>query len=185
MPAPELRTVGELLHWSYANIAMAHAALSKGATKYGREHWAIRARLYAGLRNGTMQTGSFADDERIKMILPQACCYCGNAEQLSIDHLIPRARGGPDTGDNFVWACRACNSSKGMRDAMDWLAERRQQCPLLLVRRFLKLALVIARTRDVMDRRLDETLDLPFSVAAVPTWFPLDDAKLWITPLPR
>lgn len=184
MPAPELRTVGELLHWSYANLAMAHAAVSEGASKYGRKHWAIRSRLYAALRNGTMQIGSIADDERIKMLLPQACCYCGSTEHLAVDHLIPRARGGPDTGDNFVWACRACNSSKGTRDVIDWLAGRGQQCPLLLVRRFLKLALVIAGTQDVMNRGVDETLALPFSVTAVPTWLPLDDAKLWITPLP-
>jgi hypothetical protein len=184
MPAAEPRTVGEHLYWSYANLAMAHAAFNDGAHAYGRKHQAIRARLYAGLRKGTMQLGSVADDERIKMLLPQACCYCGAPEPLTIDHLIPRSRGGPDTGDNLVWACRACNSSKGARDVMDWFAGRGLACPLLLARRFLKLAITIAKTQDVMGQALDDAPPLPFSLAAIPTWFPIEGAQLWVTPLP-
>jgi hypothetical protein len=42
----------------------------------------IRARLYKGLRGGTMNIGPIADDERLKMILPQACCYCGSNQHL-------------------------------------------------------------------------------------------------------
>lgn len=32
----EIKTVGELLHWSYANLAMAHSAVTAKAEKYGR-----------------------------------------------------------------------------------------------------------------------------------------------------
>lgn len=53
--------------------------------------------------------------------LPQACCYCGSSIRLSVDHLFPRMRGGADTGDNIVWACRVCNGSKGGRDMLEWL----------------------------------------------------------------
>jgi hypothetical protein len=108
----EVTTVGELLHWSYANLAMAHAAVSANAEKYHPRHYMIRSRLYAGLSTGAMKIGPLADDERLKMILPQACCYCGDRELLTVDHLIPTKRGGANTGDNLVWACRSCNSSK-------------------------------------------------------------------------
>ena len=128
----EPTTIGELLHWSYANLAMAHAAVTRGAAKYGRPDWIVRSRLYKGLRQGTMHIGPLADDERLKMILPQACCYCGASSSLAADHLIPRKRGGPEAGDNLVWACRPCNSSKHAIDVLVWL-EKRSQFPSLLL----------------------------------------------------
>ena len=45
------------------------------------------------------------------------CCqYCGvNGNKLSIDHVIPRSRGGIDAWDNVVTACLKCNVIKGSR----------------------------------------------------------------------
>lgn len=47
------------------------------------------------------------------------CCqYCGRrmpAAQLSLDHVIPRSRGGTTTWDNVVCACLRCNVKKGGR----------------------------------------------------------------------
>lgn len=42
------------------------------------------------------------------------CQYCA-APAESIDHVIPRSRGGPHTWDNVVAACRRCNLRKGNR----------------------------------------------------------------------
>jgi 5-methylcytosine-specific restriction endonuclease McrA len=42
------------------------------------------------------------------------CQYCGRqAGDLTIDHVIPRSRGGPHTWDNLVSACKTCNHRKG------------------------------------------------------------------------
>lgn len=41
-----------------------------------------------------------------------ACIYCGNTEDLTIDHDMPQSRGGSDEIDNLLTACRACNASK-------------------------------------------------------------------------
>ncbi len=45
------------------------------------------------------------------------CCqYCGcDGEKLSIDHVIPRSRGGTDSWENVTTACLACNVLKGNR----------------------------------------------------------------------
>ena len=43
------------------------------------------------------------------------CQYCGNHAD-SIDHVVPRSRGGLHTWDNVVAACRPCNVRK--RDRM-------------------------------------------------------------------
>lgn len=175
------KTIGELLHWSYANLAMSHAAVTDKLAKHGRAQFMIRSGLYSGLKKGTKQIGPLADDERLKMILPQACCYCGSREHLSVDHLIPTHRGGPNSGDNIVWACRSCNSSKQAHDVLVWLAARGEFPPLLLLRRYLKLAIEMSRERDLMGTLLEEAPDLPFSLAAIPTAYPPpSELRLWV-----
>lgn len=41
------------------------------------------------------------------------CQYCGSTRRLTIDHIIPKSRGGQDTWDNMVVACSSCNIKKG------------------------------------------------------------------------
>jgi len=41
-----------------------------------------------------------------------ACQYCGREGQLTIDHVLPRFRGGPHTWDNIVACCIPCNRKK-------------------------------------------------------------------------
>ena len=42
--------------------------------------------------------------------------YCGySGSKLSIDHVIPRSRGGGDTWENVTTACLPCNVMKGNR----------------------------------------------------------------------
>jgi len=44
-----------------------------------------------------------------------SCQYCGSRKRLTLDHVIPRSRGGSHTWDNVVTACERCNSRKGDR----------------------------------------------------------------------
>lgn len=178
----KIETIGDSLFWSYANLAMAHAAVSAGEPTYQRKHFIIRSRLYSGLQKGTMNIGPFVDDERLKLILPQACCYCGGDKYLAVDHLIPRKRGGADTGDNMVWSCRSCNSSKCATDVLEWLSKRGHFPPLLLLRRYLKLAIDFCIQQNTIDSRVDDTIDLPFSLSAIPHKFPQpSELILWVT----
>ncbi|HHL51919.1 MAG TPA: HNH endonuclease [Flammeovirgaceae bacterium] len=41
------------------------------------------------------------------------CQYCGSKQDLSIDHVIPKSRGGGSGWKNLVTACKACNARKG------------------------------------------------------------------------
>jgi len=43
------------------------------------------------------------------------CQYCGSTKNLTIDHVIPRSKGGKHSWDNVVIACELCNSRKGDR----------------------------------------------------------------------
>jgi 5-methylcytosine-specific restriction endonuclease McrA len=52
------------------------------------------------------------------------CQYCGReTSQLTIDHVVPRYRGGPHSWENLVAACPQCNRRKGGRT----LAEARME----------------------------------------------------------
>jgi len=51
------------------------------------------------------------------------CTYCGNIENLSIDHIIPLANGGPHCEENLVVACKSCNSSKGAKSLVVWMLD--------------------------------------------------------------
>ena len=45
-----------------------------------------------------------------------SCCqYCGSKSSLTIDHIIPKQKGGQDTWENLIIACSSCNSKKGNR----------------------------------------------------------------------
>ncbi len=44
------------------------------------------------------------------------CQYCGRSDvTLTVDHVLPKARGGTDTWENLVCACVHCNNRKGDR----------------------------------------------------------------------
>lgn len=118
------------------------------------------------------------------MLLPSHCAYCGSSQSLTIDHVFPRARGGADDADNAVWACRSCNSSKGKRDLLEWYADRGVRPPILLIRRYLKQCIAFARSSGLLDSSLASLPDGPFSVKAIPVWYP-DPLTwaLWIVPL--
>ena len=43
------------------------------------------------------------------------CQYCGSRDRLTVDHVLPKSRGGRDTWENLVAACTPCNNRKGSR----------------------------------------------------------------------
>jgi hypothetical protein len=50
------------------------------------------------------------------------CVYCGRSDlPLTLDHVIPRAKGGLSVPDNLVAACEPCNQSKGSSGVDEWL----------------------------------------------------------------
>jgi hypothetical protein len=40
------------------------------------------------------------------------CAYCGSKRNLTIDHIIPKSRGGQNTWMNLVTCCSSCNRLK-------------------------------------------------------------------------
>jgi 5-methylcytosine-specific restriction endonuclease McrA len=41
------------------------------------------------------------------------CVYCGSKKTLTIDHVLPKSRGGDNSWTNLVTCCSSCNRKKG------------------------------------------------------------------------
>jgi len=54
------------------------------------------------------------------------CVYCGETyefNELTLDHVKPRSRGGQDLTTNVVPACKKCNQGKGSSHWLRWCRE--------------------------------------------------------------
>ena len=110
--------------------------------------------------------------ERLRLALDRdggACTWCRRPLApgdgiASVDHLVPRLKGGPAWPENEVAACRPCNRARGHAAPADWLAacEVRGLEPdrALVVARLVELRDAIAarggqrRARPYLDGQL-------------------------------
>jgi 5-methylcytosine-specific restriction endonuclease McrA len=47
------------------------------------------------------------------------CQYCGRTSHLTVDHVLPRSRGGRSVWENIVTSCAPCNRRKGNRTPVE------------------------------------------------------------------
>jgi len=174
MAKREYKIVKERIFWSYANLAMAHTAVERNQEKYNTFNYMIRAKLYKGLCTGSMNVRTLFDDEKIKLLSGQKCNYCGSQNNLALDHIFPQKFGGSDAGDNLIYACKTCNSSKGKKDLMEWMHFKNQFPPLMILRRYLKLIIAFCDKENLMDVAIEELShqNYPFKIEFVPINFP-------------
>lgn len=65
-------------------------------------------RIPYGTRKRITRKALFARDD-------WKCLYCGSSSSLTVDHVVPRSRGGEHEWENLATACGACNHRKGDR----------------------------------------------------------------------
>jgi CRISPR-associated endonuclease Csn1 len=98
--------------------------------KFQRE----RARARAEAREEAAKAGATENSAGLKMELHKAqggiCLYTGEGlavtslEDYVIDHIVPRAEGGPDAAVNYVLTTRRTNDDKADRTPYEWLANK-------------------------------------------------------------
>jgi HNH endonuclease len=169
--APE---VGQLLSWSYAQLAMIAVILKRGDYKFQTEDYYFRKSFYERMYTERISPTSLMKDEMARRKRRTACVYCGCCELLSLDHLLPKSKGGPDEGFNLVTACRSCNSAKLNADLLVWFHGRKELPPLHLLRRYLKLVIQQSKNKMLWNRLVTEVPSdtLPFDFKCLPPGFP-------------
>jgi hypothetical protein len=73
--------------------------------------------------------------ERLRRIMARDgpdCVWCRRVlepghRDASLEHVVPRLKGGPAWPENEVCACRACNRRRGHRSPAAWLADCEQR----------------------------------------------------------
>ncbi len=58
--------------------------------------------------------------DSIKESWNHQCAYCRSTHNLTLDHVNPKTKGGHNTTNNVVPACRSCNQSKGSNHWLSW-----------------------------------------------------------------
>jgi hypothetical protein len=67
--------------------------------------------------------------QSIKEAFGCKCAYCGvKSEQLTLDHIHPKTKGGEDLATNIVPACQRCNHEKGSSHWKMWFQSRPDYC---------------------------------------------------------
>ena len=76
-----------------------------------------------------LQTTSSAEAKRLwRRALKEKwhvkCAYCGDGNNLTIDHVVPRCKGGTDFTKNVVCCCSDCNQRKGHEPWEEWFLKQ-------------------------------------------------------------
>ena len=97
----------------------------------GQRYDAPQANTFAQRSAMLEEDQKAADKRQLFHDQQMKCAYCGNVykyNELEIEHIIPKALGGPDHIRNSQLACRTCNLAKGTMTDIEF----RQKNPRLL-----------------------------------------------------
>ncbi len=145
LPPPAVKTVEDLLYWQYAKI-IANSA-GEGKANYG-----FIMDRFKRLQSGEMKWSSSIREYVKEHEHANTCVYCGSVGDLTLEHMLPRARGGPDIPDNAVWVCSTCNSRKGSKRLYEWYGlESRNELPRIAEGKYLKLLHSLHESRGTLD----------------------------------
>lgn len=133
MPSSVVRSVGDLIFWQCAKIISESAGAGK------RQYGFVMDR-FKKLTSGEISWSSSIREYVKERENAEECIYCGRKKDLTLDHILPRSRGGSDSPENAVWVCKSCNSSKGDRRLYEWYElDRRYDVPRIAEGKYLKL----------------------------------------------
>jgi hypothetical protein len=142
---PRRSTVREYVSYEYAKMMTEAAKGPRPKKESGQEvaadWWRFVALMYKKLLRGEVNPSGISKENKMLVREENRCAYCGCADGLQWEHIIPKSRGGPDTIDNLVLACRACNLQKGAKHPIEWFKPRRLAIPRMVLGKLLKLIL--------------------------------------------
>lgn len=71
-----------------------------------------------------------AYDQKLKLLeMDASCIYCRRSLDVysaSLDHFVPKAKGGNDAPGNVVLACKPCNKKKRDLMPLEFVMQRRE-----------------------------------------------------------
>lgn len=99
-----------------------------------RDRWKEQEADYSRARHANRRAAAYGAPgtitiEDVQAVMAGGCChYCGGTALLGIDHVRPLHDGGPNTRENLVCCCRACNASKWRQDRPGRWSRHHDRC---------------------------------------------------------
>jgi len=144
MPPAFVRTIREEVFYEYAKL------ISRSA--YGSLQRGFITDRFKKLRDEEITTSGTIREWEREQELPKACVYCSSMTDLTTDHLIPQSRGGDDSADNVVLACKSCNTSRGEKGIFEWLGlKEKDKLHRLVAGKYLKQLLALHDRADTLE----------------------------------
>ena len=117
------RVAAKNRRWCQANPEKAAAYAKQWAQEHPEKRAATQQRRRARKLGATIAP---FDESQVYERDGLQCVYCGSTDDLTLDHIVPLAGGGAHSIDNLTVACQSCNSSKGVKSLVTWLATMKQ-----------------------------------------------------------
>jgi 5-methylcytosine-specific restriction endonuclease McrA len=105
-----------------AEVLAAYGAEYRRLNAEKRRYWESARR--ARLAQADVRVFTLNDWRRLILRYGGQCAYCHEVRPLTLDHVVPLARGGRHAVGNIVPACGSCNSSKNARLIVEWRTGR-------------------------------------------------------------
>lgn len=169
---PKYETFGDNVLWAYSCFQMMWATYSMGEAKFGKKSFMIRAKAFKAYKEGTWHIHNLYVNNIAKVKSGDFCWYCGKTlprQELTVEHVFPRAKGGADSANNSIFVCKNCNSSKGKTDLVEWFVKRHQMPHYFLIGHYLKQVYLYAADNDLMEKSYVEveSMCVPFNPRSV------------------
>jgi 5-methylcytosine-specific restriction endonuclease McrA len=133
MPDRDVKTILDVINFQYAKIITCSAFNCRNGKEAKKNYYGFIKKTFKDLQSGK-KSWSDIDREDWQLVESEKCCvYCGSTENLAREHIIPKSLKinerccGCDTIQaihNQVWACRSCNSEKGVMGLYTFFKKR-------------------------------------------------------------
>lgn len=105
--------------WAKANLEKGRNWAKNNAGKILAKNTSRRAK-----KNLVENTLTATEWIEIVLSYGSRCVYCNKVCKPTQDHVVPISAGGAHTKENVVPACQTCNSSKGKKPLIFWMAQK-------------------------------------------------------------
>ena len=152
-----LESVFETIMYEYAKLIADRAVEEREslapAARTSKDYWSFVALTFKKMKDGRISPSSVLRENKLLVQSSQSCAYCASNQSLQWEHIVPRSRNGPETIDNMVLSCAACNREKAARNPIEWYESKklhRKEIPRMVMGKLLKVVLEEHRTRNTL-----------------------------------
>lgn len=170
---PKYETLAENLYWAWANWEVIKIATDGKVKPFDRLYYMMRQKFFKLYMQGDRHITDLYTFNKEKLRAGDFCFYCYEEvpkEELTADHVFPRAKGGTNDLNNIIFVCKHCNSSKGKKELLQWFMQDQNRFPSpFVLGHYLKQINLYAMENDLLGKSISELegMTLPFNPRAV------------------